>query len=274
MATHARARGRRERTATGIGAWLPPEGIAGQLRLEFRLHVRQGGLTVTVLDADPRVPLLPCVALTWQALSYAGPRRAPAARPLRERNPRHPAVDVRGEDVADLLPLLEGRRVLLEPALMQLASRRNRSGRASISSCRQRHHPREVELRARGDNRRFSLLQGGWFEGWPGWHIDTRRALRAASTGASRPPRSGGCFGLRPSPSRSRAQPAHRAGPAEGRARDRRRAAGSRQVADVVDLVPTFRMRAGGSLSRRGSLCTRPTTTRRSTFAPTGCRCR
>jgi hypothetical protein len=37
---------------TGIGAWLAPEGTQRTLHLEFRVHVRQGGLTVTVLDID------------------------------------------------------------------------------------------------------------------------------------------------------------------------------------------------------------------------------
>src|SRR5262245_10802517 len=35
---------------TGIGAWLAPEGAIRTQNLEFRVHVRQGGLTVTVLD--------------------------------------------------------------------------------------------------------------------------------------------------------------------------------------------------------------------------------
>jgi hypothetical protein len=37
---------------TGIGAWLPPESAQRSLHLEFRVHVRQGGLTVTVLAGD------------------------------------------------------------------------------------------------------------------------------------------------------------------------------------------------------------------------------
>src|SRR6186997_1629915 len=61
---------------TGIGAWLAPDGAVRALRLEFRVHVRQGGLTVTVLDVDNRVPLLPSVALGWQALSPSGDRAA------------------------------------------------------------------------------------------------------------------------------------------------------------------------------------------------------
>ena len=66
-------------------------------------------------------PVLPSVALAWQAL-YPTPDRD-ALRVLarfESGNPRHPAVDVRGEDAAELLPLLRERRVLLEPALMQL----------------------------------------------------------------------------------------------------------------------------------------------------------
>ncbi|HTA91377.1 MAG TPA: SWIM zinc finger family protein, partial [Polyangiaceae bacterium] len=41
---------------TGIGAWLAPDGTQRTLHLEFRVHVRQGGLTVTVLDIDNRTP--------------------------------------------------------------------------------------------------------------------------------------------------------------------------------------------------------------------------
>jgi len=29
----------------------------------------------------------------------------------------------------------------------------------------------------RATKRRFSLLQGGWFEGWPGWYIDTQEGI-------------------------------------------------------------------------------------------------
>src|SRR5690606_3167644 len=74
-----------------------------------------------VLDTDARVPLLPSVALNWQAQVPTDDRGALRILTRHESgNPRHPAVDVRGEDVAELLPLLKGRRVLLEPALMQL----------------------------------------------------------------------------------------------------------------------------------------------------------
>jgi hypothetical protein len=100
---------------TGIGAWLSPEGTASRgLQLEFRVHVRQGGLTVTVLDVDNRRPLLPSDALGWQALTPTPDRAALRVLSRFESgNPRHPAVDIRGEDAAELLPLVRDRRVLL-----------------------------------------------------------------------------------------------------------------------------------------------------------------
>jgi superfamily II DNA or RNA helicase len=236
---------------TGIGAWLPPEGMTGARRVEFRLHVRQGALTVTVLDAEARVPVLPSAALAWQAL-YPTPDRD-ALRVLarfESGNPRHPAVDVRGEDVAELLPLLEGQRVLLEPALMQL-----RFGEEPL-------RPRfDLELvggdtiivkasfERQTDKRRFSLLSGGWFEGWPGWHIDTqegiaRRVDKRVSPAAIRRLLRSPTIGepMRELP-RIIMQGLPKIALEVGAELPE-----LSQVADVVDLVPTFRMRAGGSL--------------------------
>ncbi|MFT3770059.1 MAG: SNF2-related protein [Minicystis sp.] len=236
---------------TGIGAWLPPEGVAGARRVEFRLHVRQGALTVTVLDAEARVPVLPSVALAWQSLFPTPDRDALRLLSRFESgNPRHPAVDVRGEDVAELLPLLEGQRVLLEPALMQL-----RFGEDVVK-------PRfDLELVGgdtiivkasfeRGtDRRRFSLMQGGWFEGWPSWHIDTqegiaRRIDKRVSPAAMRRLLRSPTIG---EPMRSLPQLIMQGLPKVALE------VGAElpdlaQIAEVVDLVPTFRMRAGGSL--------------------------
>ncbi|EYF00707.1 DEAD/DEAH box helicase [Chondromyces apiculatus] len=236
---------------TGIGAWLPPEGVAGARRVEFRLHVRQGALTVTVLDAEARVPVLPSAALSWQAV-YPSPDRD-ALRLLsrfESGNPRHPAVDIRGEDVAELLPLLEGQRVLLEPALMQL--------RFSEDVLRPRFDLETVggdtiivkaSFERPNDRRRFSLLSGGWFEGWPGWHIDTqegiarrvdRRVSPAAMRRLLRSPTIGEPMAELP---RIIMQGLPKIALEVGA-----ELPDLGQIADVVDLVPTFRMRAGGSL--------------------------
>ncbi len=92
-------------------------------------------------------------------------------------NPRHPAVDVRGEDAAELLPLLRDRRVLLEPALMQL-----RFGEEPLKARFDLEMVGEtIVARASferpGDGRRFALTSGGWFEGTPGFHIDTTEGI-------------------------------------------------------------------------------------------------
>jgi hypothetical protein len=236
---------------TGIGAWLPPEGVSGPRRVEFRLHVRQGALTVTVLDAEARIPVLPSAALAWQSL-YPTPDRD-ALRLLarfESGNPRHPAVDVRGEDVAELLPLLEGQKVLLEPALMQL--------RFGEDPLRPRFDLETVggdtiivkaSFERHSDRRRFSLLQGGWFEGWPGWHIDTqegiarrtdKRVSPAALRRLLRSPTIGEPMSELP---RVIMQGLPKIALEVGAELPE-----LSQIADVVDLVPTFRMRAGGAL--------------------------
>ena len=236
---------------TGIGAWLPPEGSKGGGRVEFRLHVRLDGITVTVLDTEKRVPVLPSQVLNLQALFPTPDRDALRLLARFESgNPRHPAVDLRGEDVADLLPLLEGQRVLLEPSLMQL-----RFGEEPLK-------PRfdlelvggdtiivKVSFERAGDKRRFSLLQGGWFEGWPSWQIDTqegiaRRIDKRVSPAAMRRLRRSPTIGepMRELP-RIIMQGLPKIALEVGAELPE-----LSQVADVVDLLPTFRMRAGGSL--------------------------
>jgi len=238
--------------STGIGAWLPPEDAQRELSLEFRLHVRSGGLTVTVLDTEARVPLLPSVALAFCAID---PTDDWAALRLLKRyesgNPRHPAVDVRGEDAAELLPLLRGRRVLLEPALMQV--------RFSDDILRPKF---ELEMAGsdtvvakasfvRGeDGRSFSLTSGGWFEGWPGYHIDTNEGIvRAIDKRVS------------PSALRRLLNSPSIAEPVSELitliTSDLPRVAldsgadlpDLSQVADVVDIAPEFIFRAGGGLT-------------------------
>ncbi len=244
--------------ATGLGAWLAPQGLVRSRPLEFRVHVRQGGLTVTVLDTDARVPLLPSVALSWQAHAPTPEREALRVLARFESgNPRHPAVDIRGEDAAELLPHLVGLRVLLEPALMQL--------RFVDEAIRPRFDLEMVgadtivckaTFERNGDGRRFHLASGGWFEGAPGWHIDTsegtarpldRRVAPAALTRLLR--------------SSTIAEPASEliALITDGLPRVALEMGAElpdlSQVADVTDLEPTFRLRATGSLTEvRASL--------------------
>jgi len=237
---------------TGIGAWLSPESAARRLDLEFRVHVRQGGLTVTVLDVDARVPLLPSVALSWQALAPTDDRSALRVLTRFESgNPRHPAVDIRGEDASELMPLLKDRRVLLEPALMQLRFVEEPiRPRFDLEMVGSDTIVAKVTFERPGDGRRFQLTSGGWFEGAPGYHIDTNEGIarpidRRVSPAALR----------RLLRSSTIAEPASEliSVITYGLPRVALEVGADlpelSQVADVVDLEPVFRVRATGSLT-------------------------
>ncbi|HWZ87454.1 MAG TPA: SNF2 helicase associated domain-containing protein, partial [Polyangiaceae bacterium] len=237
---------------TGIGAWLAPDGTQRTLHLEFRVHVRQGGLTVTVLDIDNRTPLLPSVALNWQSVIPTLDRNALRVLARFESgNPRHPAVDIRGEDASELLPLLRDRRVLLEPALMQLRfAEEPLRPRFDLEMVGADTIVSKVTFERQNDGRRFQLTTGGWFEGAPGYHIDT-------TEGIARP------LDHRVSPAALRrllrsptiAEPASELigmityGLPKVALEIGAELPELSQVADVIDLEPTFRMRATGSLT-------------------------
>jgi superfamily II DNA or RNA helicase len=236
---------------TGLGAWLAAEGALKRVELEYRVHVRAGGLTITVLDLAARVPLLPSTALTWQAVAPTADRDVLRALARFESgNARHPAVDVRGEDAADLLPKLEGRRVLLEPALMQLRfSSETLRPHFDLEMVGNDTIVAKASFEREGNGRRFSLSNGGWFEGSPGWYIDT-------TEGIARP------IDSRVSPAALRrllraptiAEPANELLYLITNALPRLALELGADlpdlsaVADVVDLPPQFRLRAGGSL--------------------------
>lgn len=237
---------------TGIGAWLAPDGAQRTLHLEFRVHVRQGGLTVTVLDIDSRTPLLPSVALNWQSVVPTLDRNALRVLARFESgNPRHPAVDIRGEDASELLPLLRDRRVLLEPALMQLRfAEEPIRPRFDLEMVGSDTIVAKVTFERQNDGRRFQLTTGGWFEGAPGYHIDT-------TEGIARP------LDHRVSPAALRrllrsptiAEPSNELigmityGLPKVALEVGAELPELSQVADVIDLEPTFRMRATGSLT-------------------------
>lgn len=237
---------------TGIGAWLAPPGATKTLNLEFRVHVRAGALTVTVLDTDARVPLLPSVALGWQALSPTPDRDALRILARFESgNPRHPAVDIRGEDTSELLPVLRDRRVLLEPALMQLRFADDvLRPRVDLELVGGDTLVAKMSFERPGNGRRFALGNGGWFEGAPGWHIDTSEGIarpidRRVSPAALRR------FLRAPTIAESATELATLITSEIPRVASEIGAElpDLSQVAEVVDMQPKFILRAGGGLT-------------------------
>jgi superfamily II DNA or RNA helicase len=247
---------------SGVDAWLPEPMPPAPRVIEYRLQVKQvghspsgvgGALTITLLDPEARVPLLPSALLVGQD-QHPTPDRDAIRLLARFENagPRRVGIDVRGEDASDLLPLLRGRRVIVEPQMMEL-----RFGDEPL-------RPRfDLELgqegtqilvrtsfQRQGDPRRFTMATGAWFEGSPGWYVD-------AQEGWARP------IDRRVSPAAVRrllrtsviAEPVDRLPDLimQGLPRVALEVGAElpelSQVADVVDLEPTFRVAAGGTLT-------------------------
>src|SRR5208282_5674979 len=171
---------------SGFGAWLPEPMPPAPKQLEYRLQVKQvghgplgvgGALTITLLDPDARVPLLPSALLIAQDQHPTADREAIRLLARFEMQaPRRVGIEVRGEDASDLLPLLKGRRVIVEPQMMEL-----RFGDEPL-------RPRfDLELsqdgsqivvrtsfQRQGDPRKFTMASGAWFEGSPGYYVDAQ----------------------------------------------------------------------------------------------------
>jgi superfamily II DNA or RNA helicase len=242
-------------TGTGIDVWLSENLPRVPKTLEYRLQVRSTGVLVTILDPDARAPLLASSLLPSQAESPTAERDAIRilAR-LESQGPRRAGIEVRGEDAADLFIALKGRRVVLEPQMMEVRFvdeplRPRFDLELSADGARVQARA-SFALSKAGDSRRFALSQGCWFEGNPGAHLDTQDGVvrpidRRVSPSALRrlmrqPTIQEPIESLPPLISQGLPKVALEVGAELPELS---------QVADVVDLVPTFRMRAGGALT-------------------------
>ena len=249
--------------ATGVDAWLPEPMPPMPKSIEYRIQVKTSGqgpggsLTVTMLDtASPggaRTVLSPTQLLPMQGQHPTADREAIRllARLESDGPRRGGGIEVRGEDASDFLPLLKGRRVILEPQMMEL-----RFGDEPL-------RPRfDLELSSDGtqilvkscfsrpgDPRKFTTAQGAWFEGSPGWYLDPQEGVarpidrRVAPASIRRLVRAPFIHESIESLPLLIAQGLPKVALEVGA-----ELPDLSQVADVVDLVPTFRMRAGGSL--------------------------
>jgi superfamily II DNA or RNA helicase len=248
-------------SSSGVDAWLPEPMPPAAKHIEYRLQVKQlghgsnpaGTLTITLLDPDARVPLLPSALLVAQD-QHPTPDRDAIRLLARFENqgPRRVGIDVRGEDASDLLPLLRGRRVIVEPQMMEL--------RFGDEPLRPRFDlelsPDGMQILVRaafqrqGDPRRFTTASGAWFEGSPGWYVDPqegwarpidRRVAPAAIRRLLRMPAISEPVDKLPELVMHGLPKVALELGAE--------LPELSQVADVVDLEPTFRVAAGGSLT-------------------------
>ena len=241
------------RGAPGVDAWTAEPMPPAPKTIEYRMQVRPSALTVSMLDPDARTPLSATALLAFQAQRPTADRDALRVLARHESDgPRRVGVEVRGEDAAELLPFLKGRRVILEPQMMEL-----RFGDEPVRprfDLELSQDGQQVLVKAAfqraGDPRKFTTNQGGWFEGSPGWHVDAQEGWarpldRRVSPGAIRR--------LMRAPVISESIDNLPVLIAQGLPRVALEVGAElpdlSQVADVVDIPPTFRLRAGGTLT-------------------------
>ncbi|HEY6876596.1 MAG TPA: SNF2-related protein, partial [Polyangiales bacterium] len=160
-----------------LEAWLPPH-TSRPVDLEFRLAVRPASIAVTAVLAGTRQ----AVALNDALAAFNG--IATNLRPLIRDLARHttrsaPATaEVRGEDAAEILTRLKGRRVLLEPASMELRfTEEALRPKIELDSANGNAVRIRVVFELPSTGRRFPLSSGAWFEGTPGWYVDTTEGV-------------------------------------------------------------------------------------------------
>lgn len=168
--------GRRGQSRASLDTWMPEGEIPRPMDFEYRLTVRAASITVTpvlagTLSAVPIADALSGFSTVpsserslLRALSRHAPRNAPAT------------AELRGEDAAEVLTMLRGRRVLLEPASKEL---RFADGVLTPRIELDLANNKSVRIRVvfEQGSRRFPLSSGAWFEGTPGWHIDTTEGV-------------------------------------------------------------------------------------------------
>jgi SNF2 family DNA or RNA helicase len=142
---------------------------------EYRVHVRSNSIGITPYLAETRTAVPPSDAFDMLG-ALPSPHRA-ILRLLADLHPksaRGAQVEARGENGAELVSRLRGKRVLVEPMLMELRYvDEPLVPRLELEMV----PPTQVRVRAvferkTSDSRRFQLSQGLWLEGEPGWHID------------------------------------------------------------------------------------------------------
>ncbi len=162
------------RIAGPLDAWMSPEDNQKPLDLEYRLVVRPAALAVTPVIAGTRSAVPPADLLAGARPLSREDR--PVVRSLARAATRLAAAtgEFRGEEAADLISELRGRRVLIEPASAELRfADEPLRPKIELDSTPGVGVRVRVVFELKSTGRRFPLSSGAWFEGTPSWYIDT-----------------------------------------------------------------------------------------------------
>lgn len=161
-----------------VDAWLPPDALSKPCEFEYRINIRPSSVTVTPVVAGTR-NAAPIEAALAAFNMVDADDRSLFRHLARNASRGQPATaELRGEDAAELFELLRGKRVVIEPASMELRITDEpirpylELERASSGSVKVR-----VFFVLESNGRRFSLSSGAWFEGNPGYHVDTTEGV-------------------------------------------------------------------------------------------------
>ena len=169
---------RRGETRGPMDAWLPEEALSKPLEFEYRMTVRPASITVTPVLAGSRsaVPINDALS----SFNMVSIDERPLFRALARNTNRGQATtaELRGEDAAEVLEMLSDRRVLLEPASMELRfANEALKPRIELDPANGDSLRLRVVFYLESNKRRFALSSGAWFEGTPGWQIDTTEGV-------------------------------------------------------------------------------------------------
>ncbi|MGB0678216.1 MAG: SNF2-related protein [Polyangiales bacterium] len=174
-----RARGGKKGEARGgLEAWLPQDADTQSYDFAYRLQVRSASISVTPVLGDSRraVPVIDALS----GFHTVGAAHRSIFRALARHTTRQqPAsAEFRAEEAAEVLSLLRGHKVLLEPACMELRfSDEVLQPRLELELMGPQSLRMRVVFAAGNQGRRFGLSSGAWFEGTPGWHLDTTEGV-------------------------------------------------------------------------------------------------
>ncbi|MGD8316267.1 MAG: hypothetical protein PVH76_00900, partial [Myxococcales bacterium] len=161
-----------------LDAWMPAEALDKPLEFEYRMTVRPASITVTPVLAGSRsaVPINDALS----AFNMVSIDERPLFRALARNANRGQATtaELRGEDAAEVVEMLSDRRVLLEPASMELRfANEALKPRIELDPVNTDSLRVRVVFYLESNKRRFALSSGAWFEGTPGWHLDTTEGV-------------------------------------------------------------------------------------------------
>lgn len=170
-----------------VGVWIP-EGMDEQLlALEFRMLPRATSIQLTAMLQGTRQAYSIVEALygTRPIANNMRPLLRILARHVQRTSPA--TAELKGEDAAEMLSALKGKKVILEPAALELKfSEDVLKPKMDLDLSAGNQVRVRIVFETKGGVRKFHLTQGAWFEGTPCWHVDpTEGVARVISDNVS-----------------------------------------------------------------------------------------